>query len=52
MRKDAVTGAPVGRMFPGAARVHCSLFGDETLWTEIRDKAHFWLSQVKPEPCI
>jgi hypothetical protein len=27
MRKDKATGAAVGRMFPGAARVHCSLFG-------------------------
>ena len=34
----------VGRMFPGAGRVHCSPFGDETLWSEIRDKAHFWLA--------
>lgn len=42
MRKSPVDGAAVGRMFPGAGRVHCSPFGDETLWTEIRDKAHFW----------
>lgn len=31
-----------GKMFPGGGRVHCAPFADETLWREIKDKAHFW----------
>ena len=37
MRKDPTSGAAVGRMFPGAGRVHCSLFSDETLWQGVDD---------------